>query len=222
MAQRYFDNEISRDGIKYGITDNGTLVVTNGRNAKFTTVGIPEQINGMPVVEVEESAFSNSRIKIVTLPKTVVKIGNHAFSNSINLKQAVFYADNVQIGRSAFSGCFKLTEVSGNKLQTMSDCTFWQCKNLVKINAEFAGDVYSKTFGQCKRLEDIQFADGVKLHTDVFYGCRSVKTLYFATKADIPVSIMKFVEKRQVVCNENSPLAELAYTGTDVILAKVD
>ena len=222
MAKRTYLDTITRDGIVYGRTSTGSLIVQNGRTAKCTTIGIPAQINGMPVIGVDERAFANSSVKNILLPKTVILVDEGAFYNALNLKTVEFESERVALGRNAFTGCFKLQKIKGKTLQTTGESVFYQCKNLTEIEAEFSGEVWRNTFGLCKRLQEIQFADGVKIHADAFYGCMSVKTLYFATKADIPASIMKFVEKRQIVCNEDSNLAELAYTGTDVILAKVD
>ena len=216
MAKRSYLDTITRDGITYGRTSTGSLFIQSGRNVKSTTIGIPEQINGMPVIGVDERAFANSNVKNILLPKTVIAVDNYAFQNALNLKTVQFEAPRVAIGHSAFTGCFKLQRVVGNELQTISDCAFSQCKNLVEIDATFVGEVFTRTFGMCKRLTELSFADGIKIHDNAFYGCMSIHTLYFVKNVNLSEQIRKFVEKRKIVCLEDCPLAELAYNGADI------
>lgn len=75
-----------------------TITRYNGRGGN---VIIPERINDMPVVAIESSAFTYSRITSITIPDTVRTIGSEAFAGNslteVNIPNSVKY-----IGHSAF------------------------------------------------------------------------------------------------------------------------
>jgi len=72
---------------------NMFTIINNGANITITKyignagiVRIPEKINGLPVTEIGDGAFANSRtLREVYVPNGVNKIGNGAFSNCPNL-----------------------------------------------------------------------------------------------------------------------------------------
>lgn len=56
-------------------------------NGSDTYVKIPPNINGFPVVDINNFAFENrKKVKIISLPKSIKDIGYFAFKNCPNLK----------------------------------------------------------------------------------------------------------------------------------------
>lgn len=99
-----------------------------------TTAEIPEEIEGLPVVEIAPYTFSGNaeakekhgmsqlsgeRVEEVIFPKSVKRIGRYAFYNCRNLRRLEFYNTLTDLGAGAFTGCHKVQEMKvtflGNK-----------------------------------------------------------------------------------------------------------
>lgn len=218
MPKRDFIGSVAEKGIIYGITNQRTLIVTSGQFSDDKHIVIPEKVAGMLVVGIAEEAFQNSeKIHSIHLPPTLTEVENYAFNRCVNLKNVKMHASTVYLGSSAFAHCQNLMRVEGNDIMTLSDRAFWKCPKLEKIYANFRGDVFTQTFGGCWALKDITFSN-VSLHRLVFWGCKSLKTLYFNGTVSAPDDVMQEIAKRTVVCNADSPLVELGYNGTSIIV----
>ena len=68
---------------------------------------IPEEIDGKPVVGIEEGAFSGACISAVCLPATLRKVGLRAFENS-SLESVTLYDTLQEISDYSFDGCRNL------------------------------------------------------------------------------------------------------------------
>ncbi len=78
-------NEYDAD-FENGIAD--TYAVITKYNGSESTVSVPSTIGGYPVKVVEYAAFmGNSAVTSVTIPDSVVSIGDNAFENCVNLTQ---------------------------------------------------------------------------------------------------------------------------------------
>lgn len=76
------DETISSKGVEYVLAENGKEYVFKsiGTCDKLNII-IAEKYNGKPVTAIAENAFKdNAELKKVVIPKTVVKIGQDAFS----------------------------------------------------------------------------------------------------------------------------------------------
>lgn len=90
-----------------------------------TTVEIPEEIEGYPVVEIAPYAFAwntevdaapiprlaGERLEEIILPKTIKKIGRYAFYNCKNLRRIEFFNTLTDLGAGTFTGCHKIKEI---------------------------------------------------------------------------------------------------------------
>ena len=101
-----------------------SLTITGCVSTCATNLMIPEEIGGIPVTAIGESAFANSGVTLATIPNSVTTIGNYAFTkNSIT---SVTFGDSVTlIGTSAFA-YNKLFAVSflGDRPSLSSDSFF--------------------------------------------------------------------------------------------------
>ena len=73
------------EGLTYHLSDDGTYyIVSNYNNGlKDIDLVIPEQYKGLPVKEIAVEGFAERKwIKSVSIPKTIVKIGHGAFSQT--------------------------------------------------------------------------------------------------------------------------------------------
>ena len=72
-------------GLTYHLSDDGTYYIVSNYNNKLTDVNvvIPEMHLGLPVKEIANEGFAERKwIKSVSIPKTIVKIGHGAFSQT--------------------------------------------------------------------------------------------------------------------------------------------
>lgn len=91
-----YDEEGHREVVSYNVFDYvGTA----------TAVYIPYTYDGVPVVAIGHGAFSNTGVVSVTLPKTLVKIGQYAFRNCLALTTIDIPALVSDIAVDAFLGC---------------------------------------------------------------------------------------------------------------------
>lgn len=100
-------------------------ICINGCLSAGTTVEIPEEIEGYPVVEIAPYAFAwnakmdvapipklaGDRLEEIILPKTIKKIGKYAFYNCKNLYRIEFFNTLMDLGAGAFTGCHKMKEI---------------------------------------------------------------------------------------------------------------
>lgn len=94
-----------KDEFEY-VKENGGITITK-YNGNATTVKIPNKIEQLPVLKVGENAFSDSKVKSVTLPSDCVEIDWFAFYGCFALT-SVYIPNGVEIiGYGAFDACSK-------------------------------------------------------------------------------------------------------------------
>ena len=156
------------DGIYYKVlsdptdTANGTVQVGNGYSGSFEVtlemanlVTIPETVteeatgNTYTVVAIGENAFASawnsawedmmsSRVKNISIPKTVTTIGKNAFSEA-NKLETITFAEGSQltsIGVHAFDTCSALKSITlPDGFKTIGEAAFADCKALKTVEA---------------------------------------------------------------------------------------
>ena len=119
---------------------NGIIYTKNQEKLKL----FPQGINGhhdlnSNVVEIEEYAFFQSRLKSIYLPDKLERIGNNAFSEAKQLTTVVFPSSLREIGRMAFSHCESMkTLLLPQSLERIEADAFYACYSLpetIKIPA---------------------------------------------------------------------------------------
>ncbi|MBU5464044.1 leucine-rich repeat protein [Anaerotignum sp. MSJ-24] len=199
------------DGIYYKVlsdptdTANGTVQVGSGYSGSFEVtlemanlVTIPETVteeatgNTYTVIAIGENAFAAawdsswednrpSRIKNISIPKTVTSIGKNAFYNASNL-ETITFAEGSQltsIGENTFDTCTSLKEIAlPDGFKTIGEAAFADCKALktatVGNTLEEIGTEAFKRSG----LESINLPATLKtIGTDAFYECNSLKSI---------------------------------------------
>ena len=96
-------------GTKF-VAENGQVTIT-GYSGTAKTLTIPSSINGNPVTSVAPDAFAGSTLTTLTLPDSIVTIGERAFSGSA-LTTLRVPAGVTAIPEAAFAGCASLTSVT--------------------------------------------------------------------------------------------------------------
>ena len=126
------------EGIGWSQTSDGKGIIIDGYEGTATAVRIPDRINNLPVVEIEQDVFAfMNGVPLITsmvIPNTVTKIGNRAFSNQGNLTSVTLPTSLVEIGGAAFSGCRALTSISlPASIRTIGVAAFRNCTALTTV-----------------------------------------------------------------------------------------
>ena len=172
----YYD---SQNQLLYHVGENGYTISAGKFYETESSLTIPAEWNGDPVVAIGSDAFSgHEEIEEVVLPASIETIGANAFADCVNLKSVVFITDASartiapqtalrEIGDGAFSGCKNLE-------------TFDLPYGIERIGARaFAGTdlheatipntvnhVGSSAFDGCNRLQTIIVGDREEIPTE--------------------------------------------------------
>ncbi len=97
--------QLFSEGLEYGLIDDEAHYQVEGiGTCTDVDIIIPEEYNGKPVTEIAREAFFGSEnIVSISVPDTIVKIGDKAFSKCENLSN-VTMPDFVEIGLDVFRG----------------------------------------------------------------------------------------------------------------------
>lgn len=126
---------------------------------------IPSDIEGSPVLGIDDGAFSgNTNITSLGFTDDLKYIGNEAFKNCTSLV-TVFSGDGVKkIGNSAFSGCTSLNRVDTiDYLESIGSSAFSGCKSLdsIKLPSKLK-DIGDKSFYGCSKLSSVDIPMSVQ------------------------------------------------------------
>jgi len=95
------------DGFTFVVNQDYTLRVKHCRNIVAI---IPESVNGMTVTEIDKFGCANFNLEKVTIPRTIKKIGESAFSYT-KLTE-IFLPNTIEtIAKNALSNCFSLADI---------------------------------------------------------------------------------------------------------------
>ena len=140
------------------------------------------------VITIGELAFSGcKKITDVTISKGVVNIGDYAFANCSQIKNISIPESVTGIGHSAFTGCSNLTGVViPDSVKTIGIGAFSKCTGLVEVTlSNNITSIEGDTFYGCENLTNVNIPDKVTtIGGSAFYGCRSLKC------ADIPNGVI--------------------------------
>ena len=102
-----------------------------------TDLIIPSTIDGYPVTTIGYQAFAGCDSKSITIPNTVTKIDDFAFSGCFNLENITIPNSVTSIGWSAFNTCKKLQQITIPESVTyISYCVFPRCESLTEIKVD--------------------------------------------------------------------------------------
>lgn len=162
------EGNVSADGFIYDKYENSTVRIT-GKEEFANLLVIPEEIDGMPVVEIGKDAFAdNEKIYYVEFPKTDIKLGEGAFRGCAALLAVNFYNSVKAISESAFEGCVNLVLIE---------------------NAESVTEIAAQAFADCASLAKFDIpAKLERIGIEAFRGCTSLASV------TIPETVTEFAE----------------------------
>ncbi len=105
---------------------------------------IPETIDGKTVVEICDSAFSSADFTKITLPDTITRIGDFAFTTCTNMTSFEIPASVTELGVGPFTNCTSLTNItidSGNTSYKMLDQAIYTKDGTTLVNCPNAKSI---------------------------------------------------------------------------------
>lgn len=99
----------SRDGLDYAAEEDGTVRIRR-YTGTAESLKLPATLEGKPVTVIDSYAFAyREKLKSVTLPEGLVRIGGSAFAECPDLESVYVPASVTKIGEYAFDQCYQLT-----------------------------------------------------------------------------------------------------------------
>lgn len=171
----------------------GELLSSNGNLLLMDnegTITIPDS-----VTKIGEGAFSNVEgLKTIIIPGTVKEIESNAFANNSTLENVIIQEGVEIIGINAFYNCINLKSIDlPESLTTINRTAFYCCRNLVEISIPSKIEtIPNMAFSTCNKLKSITFrGDKIKTIADeAFFGCAF--TEFNITKNVESISISSF------------------------------
>ena len=136
-----------------------------------------------PVTDIATDAFkAKTNLTAVTLPDSVVAIGDMAFYGCISLATVKMPASLTTIGTAAFAKCEALDGIVIPEAVTeIGEMAFYGCKTLSEIALPEAVTVLpAQIFMNCENLWTVSWSEkGTKICESAFMGCTLLKTFNF-------------------------------------------
>lgn len=95
----------------YGLDDGSGLCVCGG-DESIQELNIPEEIDGIPVVDMSTRAFYGDNLKSVTIPGSIRGVSYSSFGSCNKLASVTILDGPVRIGEYAFSNCGILQSIT--------------------------------------------------------------------------------------------------------------
>ena len=143
-------------------TNNGAITIT-GYTGPGGVVIIPATINGMPVANIGQAAFSNASLTSVTIPNSVTGIGDRAFYFCTKLTSVTIPNSVTHIGDAAFANCSSLANFTiPNGVTNIGDGAFSFCNSLTRVTIpNSVTSIGDWAFSSCTSLTSITIPNSV-------------------------------------------------------------
>lgn len=159
-------------------SDKKTCTITGTGDYEGDEVVIPEKIGEYTVTAIAKKAFYLSNIKTVSIPETVIEIGERAFADCYNLEYV--------IGLDTSSS-----------LESIGNGAFFACRSLQEITIpSTVAYIGIEAFGYCTSLKNVSFAKSnqdLSISDYAFFGCYSL-TLITLPKHFCTLGALAFCE----------------------------
>lgn len=186
-----------KNGLWTYIIENGGATTTSYDNGAAGAVTIPSSMDGLPVLKIGESTFSqyngnintyygNNSITSVTIPPSVTSIGTYAFANCINMTSVTFGNSLTSIGYGSFLLCSGLTSVTiPSSVTSISAYAFDRCSGLTNVTiGSSVTSIGNYAFNGCSSLTSVTIPNSVtSFESGAFDSCPSLTSVYFQGNA---------------------------------------
>jgi hypothetical protein len=159
----------------YVLTTNSVMITRyNGTNG---TVVVPDTILGAPVTCIGAYAFNVSGVTNVTLPSSLVSIGDFAFAYCSHLSDVEGLSSCANVGVRAFYGCGSLTNVVlPDSVTNIGEASFEWCSSMTRFDVPAGVRLLpNDVFAGCTHLAMVHLPNALGLiSSNAFGGCTSL------------------------------------------------
>lgn len=140
---------------------NSEVTITGLKQKEISTVTIPEQVNGNPVVSIESGVFNNcNNLKSIIIPPSVRTIANDAINTCYSL-ETLFIPASVKEIKYMISGCPNLKNVTVG-IETLG-VQFMLCSGLENLVVlEGTTQIAGSAFSECNNLRTVTLPNTLK------------------------------------------------------------
>ncbi len=170
------------------------------------------------------TALMNKKLRSVTLPKNITKIGQAAFAGCKQLEFLSLPSSLEVIESYAFTSCNMLKSISlPSGLQTLGEGAFSRCNEIktVTISPDDSFTVGKDAFQDCAKLASVTLGDNVTtIGPGAFAGCGALKSIklnptsHLTTIAEAAFASSGVEEMSLNKCNELNSIGMWAFANT--------
>lgn len=147
------------DGLNYKVVGDNAIVENDGNAANAKEIFVAEFYDAKPVTEIGKFAFFRSNLTKITLPKSLIIIGDSSFSSCEKLKEVRF--DGI-VAPTKEDLEDETRKQNLTKLTTIEYAAFTACGELVIIDLPYTlTTIGSSAFSSCNKLLNIKVPDNV-------------------------------------------------------------
>jgi hypothetical protein len=168
--------------------DNGQITITKYLGEGGAVI-IPDIIGDLPVTRIGNSAFFQSTWQLteVTIPNSVLSIGNSAFESCTGLTNVTIGNNVTDIGNDAFAGCALDSIVVPDSVVRVGDRAFFSSTVQWASIGNAVSSIGLGAFAFCSNLKNITIGRGVTSIGDSAFGYCPLEGVYFKGNApDLP------------------------------------
>lgn len=201
----------------YRYTVENEEVTVTKYSGSASDVTVPENIKGMPVVAIGDSAFSRcTNMRSLTIPDSVARIGHHAFINCNALERVTLGQGIREIDFSPFAFCDKMiyneyengyyVGNDGNPYVALVSVASHDMEEFT-IHPDTVA-VCGTAIENCWLLRDLAFPDGVvSIGGFALQYCSSLETVYIPQSVE-SIGLLAFEDcnsLREIIVSEDNP-----------------
>ena len=164
---------------QYEVTD-GKATIRGVDSSVSRYAIIPSTLGGYPVTKIGANAFSKTYLKGVSIPSSVISIGDNAFSGCTGLTSITIPKSVTSIGDYAFEGCKGLKSITiPERVTSIGKYVFRGCTCLTSITIpKSVTSIGDYAFEGCTGLTGITIPKSVIYLGDyVFSGCTGLTSI---------------------------------------------
>ncbi len=150
---------------------------------KATEINILSEVNGLPVKVIgampKDKLNQGENVEKISLPDTIIEIGEYAFSGFRNLKNITLPDSLETIRPFAFNYMTSLESITvPEKITVIEEGVFARCENLKKV--KFEGritKIMDSAFSMCTSLKSIDLSDTLEQIGEAAFACSGLESI---------------------------------------------
>ncbi len=115
------------------------------------------------------------KVKILILPNAATSIAAFMFYLMLPNLESIKGVHIIDIGKSVFYSCSKLSSVEFPNAETIGEGSFFNCDNLIVVQFSKVTTIGKGAFIHCNNLSSVQFPQVTSIGASAFYDCLNLE-----------------------------------------------